>query len=243
MVHGAYTSAWCWAATFMPYFCDRGYDVYAVSLRGHGNSQGRQWLDLWGLADYLADLRRAAAAIGRPLTLFGSSMGGLLVQRWLSAGHAGAAAVTIGSVPPTGMSHSIAGMLLGSPRGFAQVLQLAVSGVANPHFLKLLAEQPIRSGAYDLHHRHLGRESARALWEMAWTPMVARCTPACPVLAVHGECDRMIPASTARHLGDFLGATVMTFEGIGHVPMIEAEWERVASAIEVWLALGERPAT
>lgn len=224
----------------MPYFRDRGYDVYAVSLRGHGNSRGHQWLDLWGLADYLADVRRAAAAIGRPLTLFGSSMGGLLVQRWLAAGHPGEAAVTIGSVPPTGTSHSIAGMLLGSPHDVTQVLQLAVAGVAHPRFLKLLAEQPLRTDAHDPHHRHLGRESARALWEMAWTPMVTRCTPACPVLAVHGECDRMVPASTAHHLGSYLGATVMTFAGIGHVPMIETEWERVAAAIGTWLAPGAR---
>jgi pimeloyl-ACP methyl ester carboxylesterase len=39
-VHGAWHGAWCWE-NFLPYFADRGYGAYAVSLRGHGASQGR----------------------------------------------------------------------------------------------------------------------------------------------------------------------------------------------------------
>lgn len=235
MVHGAYTSAWCWSETFMPYFRDRGYEVYALSLRGHGASEGRQWLDMWGLADYLNDLRRAAAMIARPLTLLGSSMGGLLVQRWLAQGHPGDAAVTIGSVPPTGMSNAVAGMLLGTPRNFAEILNVALTGTANPRFMSLLAQRPMRAKAGDLHYRHVCRESARALWEMTWAPMVARSMPACPVLAVHGQSDRMVPVHTAARLQEFLGAQVMTFEDIGHIPMFETHWERVARAIEAWL--------
>jgi len=37
-VHGAWHGAWCWEK-FLPYFAENGYAAYAVSLRGHGNSE------------------------------------------------------------------------------------------------------------------------------------------------------------------------------------------------------------
>ena len=40
-VHGMWHGAWCWAEHFLPYFAQHGYDSYALSLRGHGASEGR----------------------------------------------------------------------------------------------------------------------------------------------------------------------------------------------------------
>jgi len=58
-LHGAFAGAWCWAEQFMPYFAERGLDCYAVSLRGHGGSAGRERLTWHSLGDYvdLLDLR------------------------------------------------------------------------------------------------------------------------------------------------------------------------------------------
>ncbi|MBC7517162.1 MAG: alpha/beta hydrolase [Alkalinema sp. FL-bin-369] len=39
-VHGAWHAAWC-RENFLPYFANHGYAAYAVSLRGHGTSEGR----------------------------------------------------------------------------------------------------------------------------------------------------------------------------------------------------------
>ena len=236
MVHGAYTDAWSWAETFMPFFRDAGYDVWSVSLRGHGQSEGHERLDLWGIGDYVDDLRRTAAHVGEPLTLFGSSMGGLLVQRWLAAGHEASAAVTIGSVPPTGLAQSTLAMAFGAPHAFAEVMQVAFAGAASRRFLDLLAVEPRRADDPGFYRRHVRRESARALWEMTWAPKVPRFEPGCPVLAVHGEADRMVPPHTAQHMERFLGAEVMRFPGIGHVPMMESRWHEVASGIGRWLA-------
>ncbi|MBK7417265.1 MAG: alpha/beta fold hydrolase [Dechloromonas sp.] len=40
-VHGAFAGAWMWTETFMPVLAEAGYPCYAVSLRGHGGSDGR----------------------------------------------------------------------------------------------------------------------------------------------------------------------------------------------------------
>ena len=33
-VHGSFHAAWCWAEYWMPFFSDKSFDCYAVSLLG-----------------------------------------------------------------------------------------------------------------------------------------------------------------------------------------------------------------
>lgn len=236
MVHGAWTDAWCWAETFMPFFSRSGFDVWALSLRGHGASEGREQIDLWGLNDYLSDIDRAARLIAQPLVLFGSSMGGLLLQRWITGNRPVCAAVTIGSVPPTGLSGPLWQMALTQPHALGEVMRLAMSGEPSREFLRLLAYAPMHPSETGFYYRHLSRESNRALWEMSWLPGVLPAAIGCPLLAVHGLHDRMVPAHTAIHLKAWLGAELLCVDDIGHVPMIEREWQRVADPISRWLA-------
>jgi acylglycerol lipase len=62
---------------------DQGYGVYAIDLRGHGRSEGaRVFVDSFD--DYLADLELFVDRVqrrhpGKPLLLFGHSMGGTIV--------------------------------------------------------------------------------------------------------------------------------------------------------------------
>ena len=55
-VHGMSHAAWCWAEHFLPYFAQHGYVSHALSLRGHGGSEGRQRLRWTPLADYVSDV-------------------------------------------------------------------------------------------------------------------------------------------------------------------------------------------
>src|SRR5262249_42702846 len=64
----------------------RGYAVYAFDLRGHGRSAGRR-VTIDSFDDYIADFDRFAADVrarepGRPLFVFGHSMGGAIVLLW-----------------------------------------------------------------------------------------------------------------------------------------------------------------
>lgn len=61
LVHGVCVGAWVWEEHFMPYLADAGFEVHALSLRGHGASEGRARLDDWGLSDLH---RRPAARRG-----------------------------------------------------------------------------------------------------------------------------------------------------------------------------------
>ena len=75
-VHGSYCAAWIWAEKFMPYFAEQGFSCAAVSLRGHGGSEGL--LSWASLADYVDDVTSAVAQMDSPPILVGHSMGGLV---------------------------------------------------------------------------------------------------------------------------------------------------------------------
>ena len=79
---------------FLPCFAQRGYPSYALSLRGHGASGGRETLFVAGLDDYAADVERVAADLAGAPVLIGHSMGAAVVERLLGtrAGARGGAA-------------------------------------------------------------------------------------------------------------------------------------------------------
>ena len=70
-VHGAWHGAWCWDVHFLDYFAQHGFAAHAVSLRGHGNSEGRSKLRGTRIADYVQDVAAAAfAKVNLTLSLF-----------------------------------------------------------------------------------------------------------------------------------------------------------------------------
>lgn len=238
MVHGAYTHAGSWLRTFMPWFAARGHDVYALSLRGHGGSDGGAMIDAFGLDDYGADVRRALESIGRPAIVFGSSMGGLVVQRLLAHGLKPQAVVLLSSVPPGGLIAAVSRMALRRPTSLSNLFQVAIGARGGRGLLEVLAHDPLPADEDTAVVRLLGRESGRALWEMTWAPMHG--APAggdrdVPMLAVHGAQDQMIPTSALDEIVARWGAEPMCVDGVGHVVMIERRWRTVAGSIARWL--------
>ena len=68
-VHGGYCDAWCWDCYFLPFLARRGYGAHALSLRGHGGSDGRHALSTTGIDDYTVDVIRVARQFDRPPVL------------------------------------------------------------------------------------------------------------------------------------------------------------------------------
>jgi pimeloyl-ACP methyl ester carboxylesterase len=101
-VHGAWQGAWCWE-TFRPYFAENGYTAYAVSLRGHGNSEHPSYFFSWmRIRDYVADVAQAVDQLPGNPVLVGYSMGGLVRQKYLED-HAAPGAILLAPVPTQGV--------------------------------------------------------------------------------------------------------------------------------------------
>lgn len=57
-VHGVCHGAWCWER-FLKYFSEKGYNCFALSLRGHGESKGRGLGKLfYRLSHYVVDVKK-----------------------------------------------------------------------------------------------------------------------------------------------------------------------------------------
>jgi pimeloyl-ACP methyl ester carboxylesterase len=80
-VHGAWHGAWCWDEHFLGYFSKRGFSAHAVSLRGHGESEGKERLRSVRLSDFVEDLTQTVDSLPATPILIGHSMGGFVVQK------------------------------------------------------------------------------------------------------------------------------------------------------------------
>ena len=102
-LHGIFVGAWCWQH-FLPDFAEHGWDAWALSFRGHGNSQANGW---FGLNDFVSDAEIAVDYIyrqtGKMPIVIGHSMGGMVLQRLMVLRHL-QAAVLLCSIPPQGLT-------------------------------------------------------------------------------------------------------------------------------------------
>ena len=107
-VHGMSHAAWCWVEHFLPYFAQHGYVSHALSLRGHGSSEGRKRLRWTPLAEYVSDVAQVVDQMERSPVLVGHSMGGMIVQKYLELNGV-PAAVLLASAPPQDVRSWMAG--------------------------------------------------------------------------------------------------------------------------------------
>lgn len=92
LVHGICHGAWCWE-NFINFFADREYQCYAISLPGHGGSEGKEHLQKYHLSDYVDAVKEAMETIKKDMDahglrdekpfLLGHSMGGAVVQQYI----------------------------------------------------------------------------------------------------------------------------------------------------------------
>ena len=92
LVHGICHGAWCWE-NFINFFADHGHQCYAISLPGHGGSEGKEHLQEYRLSDYVEAVKEAMETIKEDMEahglrdvkpfLLGHSMGGAVVQQYI----------------------------------------------------------------------------------------------------------------------------------------------------------------
>jgi pimeloyl-ACP methyl ester carboxylesterase len=242
-VHGAYSAAWVWDRHFLPFFAERGYQAVALSLRGHGASDGHERLWSWRLRDYVADVEQVATALNRPPVLIGHSMGGMVVQKILHRRPV-PAAVLLAPVPPHGLLGSLLSIALTDPQLYCELAWTVPDGAVR----RALFSRDRRSGDGEV-QGYLERfqpESKLVVLDLLGLdlpPSLPRLE--LPVLVLGAEQDGFLPAFSGA-----LEATARTyrtraevFPAMAHVMMLDRGWEAVARRILDWLdaTLGDGP--
>jgi non-heme chloroperoxidase len=238
-VHGAFAGAWCWAEHFLPYFAKQGFRACALSLSGHGASPGRERLDWLSIDDYVNDLEQAVSTIGGDPILVGHSMGGFVVQKYLERASA-PGAVLMASVPPQGLLSASLSLAFSDPRLFSDVNSMMHhSRVSLDALQHVLFAGPVAVEKLRACYRRMQPESQRAMWDMTFFNLPNLRRERCPPMLVMGaECDVLVPASQAEQAARYYGTEAEIFPGMGHLMMLETEWQKVADRIIEWIRAG-----
>jgi len=238
-VHGAFAGAWCWAEHFLPYFARQGFRACALSLSGHGGSPGGERLDSLSIDDYVRDLGQAVSAIGGDPVLVGHSMGGFVVQKYLERASA-PGAVLMASVPPQGLLSSSLALAFSNPRLFADVNSMMHHGRVSLDALQhVLFANPVEVEKLRACYRRMQPESQRAMWDMSFFNLPHLRRERCPpLLVLAAESDILVPASQAELVASYYGTEAEVFSNMGHLMMLEADWQKVADRIIEWLRAG-----
>ncbi len=243
-VHGAYSAAWIWEY-FLRLFAERGFSAYALSLRGHGGSEGD--LASASFGDYVEDVELAAKTIGGDPVLVGHSMGGLVVQHYLARGGKTRAMVALASTPPSGLRSSALHMTMFAPDVLFQLSLLQSLGPnwASPAVIgRALFSSRSTPESMDNLLQKLQRESPRASAELlappALTPPAAGEKP--PVLVLGGDADVLLPSFAMQETADLWQTELDLLEGAPHGLMIDTAWRDVtADRIIAWLNTIDSP--
>ena len=243
-VHGAFAGAWCWSEHFLPYFAKQGFRACAVSLSGHGDSAGRERLDWLSIADYVRDLEQAVSIVGGDPILVGHSMGGFVVQKYLERA-AAPGVVLMASVPPQGLLSASITLAFSNPGLFADVNSMMHRGRASLSTLQhALFASPVAEDKLRAYYRQMQPESQRAMWDMTFFNLPQLRPERCPPMLVLGaEHDILVPQSEVEKAARHYGTEAEIFLDMGHVMMLEAEWQKVADRIIEWVRESELAGT
>lgn len=234
-VHGAWHGAWCWE-NFLPYFADHGYEACAFSLRGHGNSEGKDGIRWYDVDDYLADLRQVVTSLGNPPVLIGHSMGGYVVQKYLESQSA-PAAVLLASIPTIG----IIGMLRWCKRHPGALLKTFLTFdpwymVVTPALAKdLFFSDDYPDEKFLQYYSRIQTESFMMILDTAFLRLPRPGKVRTPLMVMAAENDRIFALSEERETARAYHTEAIIYPHMAHDMMLEPGWQTVADCILGWL--------
>ncbi|MCL4267444.1 MAG: alpha/beta fold hydrolase [Anaerolineae bacterium] len=235
-VHGAWHGAWCWDEFFLPYFAEKGWAVHALSLRGHGNSPGREKIRWHSVAGYVADVAEVAQSLPARPVVIGHSMGGLVVQKYLETYHA-PAGVLLAAVPPRGvigttlrLGRNHPGVLLKTNLTLSLQPVIGTQALAREMFFSEEMPEEEVARYYSL----LQNESFRAFNDMLWLNLPKPKKVKAPLLVLGGTRDTIFTVDEVKSTAVAYHTEAVFFD-MAHDMMLEAGWQAVADHIISWL--------
>ena len=235
-VHGTGHAAWCWDENFLPYFAAKGFSSHAVSLRGHGRSEGREKLKWSSISDYVSDVSRASSGLPARPVVIGHSLGGLVVQKYLER-HEAPAGILVAPSPSEGMFWSGLKLQMRNPLLMAKVHLKQDFGVmfATPgRAKKFLFSADADDRKVAEYAGRFGRESYRAALEMIYNLPKPRKIRT-PLLVVGAEDDALLAPKKIVATARAYHADCKIFPDMAHDMMLERGWRRVADFMAGWL--------
>lgn len=230
-VHGLWQAAWTWDEYVMPTLAERGHHCVAVSLRGHGGSEGK--IRGTSIDDYVCDVLSVVHEIGQTPIIIGHSMGGFTTQHYLAAGHPAEAVVLVSPVPASLAWGATAKAATRRPGKFIKTnLTLDVGAIVESKgaATDFLVGPNAPAGFIDNYYERLERASYRTFIDLLLKrPDLSNVD--IPALVVGGSEDAFFTEKEWRRTAKQLGGDLQMIDGVGHQPMWEDEGSEVTELI------------
>lgn len=222
----------------MLYFAEHGYQSHALSLRRHGNSEGRDKIIWYSAArDYVADVDQIVRTLPASPVIIGHSMGGYILQRYLET-HNAAAGVLLATIPVSGIYRFAIRFLLRHPGPFFKAHLLLNPGyvVATPE----LAQDSFFSPGMPIeevgrHFDRLGPESFLMELETLFLALPCPRKVRTSLLVLAAENDRVFSVAEQQATAHAYNIEVEVFPDMAHDMMLEPDWQKAADRILEWL--------
>lgn len=245
-LHGAWHGAWCWEDFFLPYFAEKGFSVHAMSLRGHGMSEGRKRVRWMTIEDYVTDLVQVVRSLPAPPVIVGHSLGGFIVQKYLEDYDA-PAVVLVAPAPAKGGWKFTKRIMRAMPGAFARSTvtfspYALINTIERTHTIFFSSAMPRE--ALERHFARIQEDSFRAYLDYLMFALadVRRIRErGTPMLIIGGANDHIFPPSEIEALGKLYDAEVTFVPDTAHDIMLEANWQLAADRIIDWLAARQIP--
>ncbi|CAH9105579.1 unnamed protein product [Cuscuta europaea] len=258
-VHGSFHAGWCWAEHWLPFFSRHGFNCYAVSLLGQGESDAPAAPVAGSLQTHANDIADFIhKEIRHPPVLIGHSFGGLIVQYYIANLSTDdqkgmiqenkisyprlSKAVLVCSVPPSGNSGLVRRYLFSKPiAAFKVTMSLAAKAFQTS---LPLCKETFFSAAMDdklvLRYQKLMTESSRLpLFDIrklnASLPVPPVADPSLEVLVLGAKADFIVDLEGVDETGRFYGVSPVRIKGVAHDMMLDCQWQSGAEEILAWV--------
>ena len=218
--------AWTFAEKWLEHAAERGYPAYAMSLRGHGDSESAPKTTLRA---YAHDVVQVAARLPRQAVLIGHGVGGLAVADALARYPARAGvlvAPVMGGLRILGaaLSHNITGTLPGLVGAPLRLRRRQLFG----------RELPVAQARMYTERLH-DTDAPRVVWQLLRQHKPQSPVGEAPVLVIGSPDDKVVPRRSLERAARHYGGAPLLFPGMGHDLMLDARWQEPVDAIIDWL--------
>ncbi len=239
-VHSSGHGSWMWK-NFLSYFAERGYDSWALNLRGHHLSDPVDDWEKVGVSEYLEDIAKAVDRVGGDVVLVGHSMSGLLILKYAESHRVAGLIVSQSGLPRSLMQEKgieIKGPMPG--KGQREIKSGAIVPMKDRALVEkmLFDKDNVEKESVDLVLKMLGEESARVGGEIMQMELVPEKIRA-PLYVLGFDANKIgmkIPVDLNKVLAEELKARdYKVIEPGGHDYMLEKNWQEYAHQFEVWI--------
>ena len=237
-VHGAWHGAWCWEEHFLPYFSEKGYDAYALDLRGHGESAGIESLPFTRITDYVDDVVGVIDALPAPPIIVGHSMGGLIVQKALEK-RSLPAGILLAPVPKSGVLGTTLRIARRHPIAFltANLKWSLYPIIGSPALTRdAFFSKDMPEADQNRYFENMQDESYLGFLDMLVATFSDPDAVNTPMLVLGAEADRVFITGEVHDTAKRYGTVAVMFESMAHDMMLEDGWRAVADRILEWIA-------